>query len=284
MKNKNKQSDARYLGYHIYFNNIKAAKGKTVAKIKGHQIISESVDFEKDVISGESINTNLFGNIKNGKINYNLVSSISHQTIAKVDSNYNVFSLDDRFLGSFYDATKKVKIILIFTVIVIISLIINFITMPKTGDSAKPKNLVISESDGNIVTDEWNIFGKNRFESKIYPGKAGEYYFSITNENGRGCKVKIDFNDNNIYGIPMRYRIKSKDGYLSGSEEYWQDIEHLEAEDIFINANSTETFVLEWYWLDNGRYDLIDTIVGSKKEYVYIVNIILTSSLQTPKE
>lgn len=284
MKKKNKQSDARYLGYHVYFNNIKTAKGKTIAKIKGHQIVSESADFEKEVISGGLVDSSLIHTIKKGKIKYSLVSSVSHQTIAKVDSNYNVFSLDNRFLGTFYDSTKKVKIILIFSIIVMISLIIAFVTMPKSGDSAKPKDLVISESDGSVVTDEWHIFGKNRFESMIYPGKSGEYYFSLTNKNSMGSEVNLSFSDNNTYNIPMRYRIKSKDGYISGNEEFWQDIEHLKAEKIFIEANCTEVFVLEWNWLDDGRYDLIDTIVGTKEEYTYIVNITLTSYLKSSKE
>lgn len=284
MKKKNKQSDARYLGYHVYFNHIKTAKGKTVASIKGHQIVSESADFEKEVLSGNSVDPNLIQTIKRGKIKYNLVSSISHQPIAKVDSNYNVFSLENRFLGTFYDSTKKVKIILIFAILVMISLIITFVTMPKSGDSAKPKEILISEIDGSVVTDEWHIFGKNRFDSMIYPGKSGEYYFSLTNNNSMGCEANLNFGDNNIYDIPMRYRIKSKDGYVSGNELLWQKIEDLKLENIYIDANSTEVFVLEWYWLDNGRYDLIDTLVGTKEGYTYMVNITLTSYLKSTKE
>lgn len=275
MANNDKNSEIRYLGYHVYFRTIKDAKNNRVAKIKGHQMISENSKFENDVLVGVPNAQSVEENIKKGKIKYDLVNTVANRTIAKVDSCYNVYTLDNRFLGTLYDSTKIIKIIIRFAIIVMITLFIVFLTLPKTGESVKPKELIIHQNSGEIVNDNWDIFGDT-----IYPGEQGEYYFKIINNDNKARIIYLDFSEENIENIPMRYRIKSKDGYVSGNEDYWAKIDNVYLEKIVIPANASETFILEWCWLDDGRHNQEDTNAGLNSSSVYIINIQLTSELQ----
>ena len=78
----------------------------------------------------------------------------------------------------------------------------------------------------------------------------------------------------------MRYRIKTKEGYVCGDDSYWAKIDNVSLEEITIFANSSETFILEWYWLDDGRHDDEDTYIGLKGSAVYVINIKLISELK----
>lgn len=281
MAKKNTDSGPRYFGYHVYFKTIRDAKQNRVAKIKNRQIICENVKFENDILTGISDASQGEEKVKKGKIQYSLVNSVANRTIAKVDNYYNVYSLDNRFLGTFYDSTRLVKIIIRFAIIAMLTLCIVFFALPKTGEDVKPKELIIQQGDGEIVNEYWDIF-----DDIIHPGEYGEYYFKIINEDKKDKVIYLNFSDENDenldnIAIPMRYRIKSKDKYLCGDENYWVTIDDVYLEKIIISANSSESFVLEWYWLDDGRHDEEDTNAGLKESAIYTIHIQLTSELTT---
>ena len=276
MAKKNTDSGSRYFGYHIYFKTIRDVKNNRVAKIKNRQIICENVKFENVILTGIFEASKGEEKVKKGKIQYSLVNSVANRTIAKVDNYYNVYSLDNRFLGTFYDSTKLVKMIIRFAIIAMLTLCIVFLMLPKTGKDVKPKELIIHQGDDEVVNDAWNIFN-----DIIHPGEYGEYYFKIINEDKKDRIIYLNFGDENPDNIPMRYRIKSKDKYLCGNENYWATIDNVYLEKIIISANSSETFVLEWCWLDDGRHNEEDTNAGLKESAIYTIHIQLTSELTT---
>lgn len=275
MLKNDKDSETRYLGYYVSFKTIRDAKNNRVAKIKKHQIISENSKFEDVTLAGVPNAKAVEETIKKSKIKYDLVNSVANRTIAKVDNFYNVYSLDNRFLGTLYDSTKIVKIIIHFAIVVMITLFIVFLSLPKTGESVKPKELIIHQNNGEMIYDNWNIF-----DETIHPGQQGEYYFKIINEDSKDRIIHLNFSDENIENIPMRYRIKTKEGYVCGDDSYWAKIDNVSLEEITIFANSSETFILEWYWLDDGRHDDEDTYIGLKDSAVYVINIKLISELK----
>lgn len=275
MKKNDRDSKMRYLGYHIYFKTVKDEKNKRVAKIKNHKIISENLKFENDVLTGVPNALELENKIKKGKIKYDLVSCVSKNTIAKVDNCYNVYTLDNHFLGTLYDSTKIIGIIIRFAIIVMITLIVVFATLPKSGESVKPRELIVQGKEGEIITDHWDIFNDT-----IHPGETGEYYFKIINKDNKDKLIYLDFSDVNEAKLPMQYRIKSKDGYVSGNENYWANVDKIGLEKVIIYANSSETYILEWRWYDNGLHDEQDTNAATNGS-VYVINIKLTSELTT---
>ncbi|MBS5853491.1 MAG: hypothetical protein ACLUG4_06095 [Bacilli bacterium] len=280
MKRKYK-STQRLLGYHVYFNTIKDSNGQTVAKIKRHQIVTNDDLFFKSVLSSNTIIDVSPKELKDRKIKYTLYNEQTKQIFAKADSFFNIYNLENSYLGSFFNSTKSIIFIIRCTIFAILALFISFVSLQTTGNSTKPKELVVSEIDGGIISDEWNIFGSQIGDKILYPGKIGEYYFSITNPNQKDIVMSIEFAENNKDQLPIVYRLVCKNEYLCGETNNWIHINELYANEILIKANQTIQFRLDWNW-KNSDNDEFDTQLGIDNKATYTLFVTITSILIYP--
>ena len=117
------------------------------------------------------------------------------------------------------------------------------------------------------------------FDQKIYPGKSGEYKFSIVNTNE--YEVNYSFVLNHFYNgieiktFPLVYKIKLGNKYLT---ENWLQAKDLSFDDITVFANESQVFTLVWEWpFENGK-DNIDTRYGIRSG-VYSISMTLSAQL-----
>ncbi len=277
-------AEGEYLGYYVEGNIIKDAKKNVAANIDGNRIVSYDQAFKENILMGSPTASSVNLPFNPTSIKYELVDGTTNQKFAVADSKYNVFSLDNLFLGTIDNSKNKLPqtvktvistIVVALLALLIITLIVIFATMSKTGKKVVIKDIIVSQGDGTIVTDYWDIF-----DDTIRPGQLGGYYFKLINNSTEDMVIYLNFSDENEYNIPMRYRLKNKDGYLCGGDNHWALINNIYLEEIVIPADSSQTFMLEWYWLDDGKHDEIDTTVGSKGDVIYTVNITLISNVK----
>ena len=267
-KQNKKGLEKRYFGYHVTFNRVKDENGVLVANVSGHQIISNDKLFEERILEGSSLGDEYSPLNKKGEILYSLISSITNEPIAKVDKYYNIYSLENKYLGSIYNSHSETKFTIIFLLFLLIFISLGFIAFYRTGDPFNPQDIVITEVDGQPVTDRWNIF-----PSKVYPGKMGKYYFDITNNDTISSDIFVSFSEQGFADIPMQYRLRSTGSYLCGDEDTWVTIDELRINGTRIAGKETAKFVLEWRWYDDGTRDEKDTQIGSKDSSNYVITI-----------
>ena len=280
MKKKYKSAQ-RLLGYHVYFNTIRDSNGQIVAKIKRHQIVSHDDLFFKSVLSSNTIIDVTAKELKNRKIKYTLYNEQTKEIFAKADRFFNIYTLENNYLGSFFNSTKSILFIIRCTIFAILALFISFVSLQTTGNPTRPKEIVISERDGDIILDEWNIFGSQIGDKILYPGKMGEYYFSITNPNPKDIILSIEFTEDNKDTLPIVYRLVCKNEYLCGETNNWIDIDELYANEILIQSNQTIQFRLDWNWqeVDNDEFE---TELGIDNNATYTLFVAITSILIYP--
>ncbi len=144
-----------------------------------------------------------------------------------------------------------------------------------SGDEAF---LVVQDSDGERWTElkELNVFANAKFDGKsiIAPGSNGKYTFTVQNISDFPMKYEIGFDEENLNGVPIEFRLKDSDGYLT---ENWTPATELAdiREEL---ANNSETgYTLEWQWNFDGD-DELDTAIGSDfAEIPYILKISYTA-------
>ena len=125
------------------------------------------------------------------------------------------------------------------------------------------KEISIIDKDGGWEAGaKLDIFG----EELLRPGAKGEYLFAVYNPNAFGlkCDIKIDFTYGNesenipiiIYALTVNGKKtevnKTENGYF--------------VNDVIINENERNSFMLAWEWKFNGESDEKDTETGRKGE------------------
>ena len=263
------------MNYHVYFKRIKDINNKIVGDIVGHQIITSNDAFIESVTNGvveQKLDFSMFG--KN-YIKYTIVDERTNETIAKVDNRYNVFSLEDIYLGTIVNHIVRAFCVFGIIALAFISLILSMLFMKATIKMKVDSVLTIKEANGEVVTTEWNVFGELKSEKVLYPGKSGHYYFTIINENDVDLNVVGAFSDDNPYFVPMKYRLECTDGTVISDE--WVTLEELFLSISCLPAHSEQTYHLEWVWLTES--DELDTIIGSTEGAKYTIKIELTSTV-----
>ncbi|MBR3229951.1 MAG: hypothetical protein IKF91_03895 [Bacilli bacterium] len=97
-----------------------------------------------------------------------------------------------------------------------------------------------------------NIFGQTN-PKLIYPGKTGKYKFFVKNDGNSNIKYSIIFNSSTNLKLKMLYRFRSESDYLAGLHNEWMSLDNIKG-DFYSNKNSSDSFILEWKFVDN--YDL----------------------------
>ena len=263
------------MNYHVYFKRIRDVNNKSVADIVGHQIITSNDAFIESVTKGvveQKLDISMFG--KN-YIKYTIVDSRTGETIAKVDNRYNVFSLDDLYLGTIVNHVVRTFCVFAIIFLTLVSLFLSMLFIKSTIKMKVDSVLIVKEGNGQVVTTEWNVFGELKSEKVLYPGKSGHYYFTIINENDVDLKIVGEFSDDNPHLVPMKYRLECTDGTVISDE--WVTLEELFLSISCLPAHSEQTYHLEWVWLTES--DELDTIIGSTEGAKYTIIIELTSTI-----
>jgi hypothetical protein len=263
------------MNYHVYFKRIRDVNNKSVADIVGHQIITSDDAFIESVTKGvveQKLDFSMFG--KN-YIKYTIVDNRTGETIAKVDNRYNVFSLEDLYLGTIVNHIVRTFCVFGIIFLALVSLILSMLFIKSTIKMKVDSVLIVKEANGEVVTTEWNVFGELKSEKVLYPGKSGHYYFTIINENDVDLNIVGEFTDDNPYLVPMKYRLECTDGTVISDE--WVTLEELFLTISCLPAHSEQTYHLEWVWLTES--DELDTIIGSTEGAKYTIKIELTSTI-----
>lgn len=131
------------------------------------------------------------------------------------------------------------------------------------AEKNKVKEITIIDKDGRWEADaKLDIFG----DELLKPGAKGEYLFMVHNPNAFGMKgdIEISFTYGNetenlpiiIYALTVNGKKtevhKTENGYY--------------VNDVVINKNAKNSFVLAWEWKFDGESDEKDTELGRKGE------------------
>ena len=141
------------------------------------------------------------------------------------------------------------------------------------------KNFNIEDFDENLIIFDkdkvWNkkqqlhIFNNQKYkmEEMIAPGSTNSYLFVIKNIKDCVLSYYIDFEEDNDYGINMKYKLKVNGKYVV---EQWSSYEELKTKTKLLKAQKEDEFILEWKWMHN---DEKDTEIGSNIDSKYALNI-----------
>ena len=264
MKNKEKT----YLGYYVCGKKIIKRNLKKVASIDRDVI---STDYKQLII--DINNAEVVSEPCNPEIKYTLYDS-NNKIIAMLDEDYNLYNLNYQYIGSFKNISA-LFILLFFTfLILILSLILLFVNLwISKRIQPSPEYIKITEENGQVVVDKWNVFGKNESEKYVHPGRCGIYNFFIINECEQDLYVTLSFDDINLHDISMGYKLYCDDVILSESDNYL-DIDGLNAldtENILLKANRQLRFRLDWKWISISDED--DTRIGNLEDAKYTIRI-----------
>lgn len=265
------------LNYHVYFKKVKDINNKVIARVRGSKILTVNDDFIESVTNSDVPKKLTLKDFGKNHITHNIVDERSDVIVAQMDNNFNIFSLEGLYIGTLHNHLISVVIFYGILFITFLSLLISLLLLKQTVRLVVDSTIIINESDGQVVVENWNIFGKLESEKLLYPGKTDAYIFEISNTNDNDLHMIIDFRDINFDEIPMKFKLKHGDEYLFGNETEWVEVEVLLVEDFVLKNNSTEQFVLEWAWLGND--DQLDTIIGTTDDAIYTLEVKVVTTI-----
>ena len=85
------------------------------------------------------------------------------------------------------------------------------------------------------------------FKSIISPGSSNAYQFVINNNNKFNVKYMFSFTEDNDKQINMKYRLKRNGEYIVKN---YTSYDNLHLEDLNIDAQNHDDYLLEWKWID----------------------------------
>ena len=253
----------RELKYTNVFGDIKDNDGNIVAVMKKRTIETSSDEFISSLVATDATKKCILSTLSSSKVLFDIIDTRTDSVVARMDKQRNLYDLE----GYLH----------ILTVLTIIAILLAAITLKESTTKKIDSEIVISEADGTVVTDIWNILGAEQRDKILYPGKNYVYLFNVINTNDVPVSFVIEFDDINLAEIPMRYRLSTFDGFIVGSEYTWVDMDDLEFEPIVIPAQSEATFALHWKW--QTLSDDFDTVIGNTDGAEYVINVSYTSTI-----
>ena len=269
-----KRRNKRMISYYAWFRKVRTPKFKCVAVKHGRNLETVDIKFIKEVQQKSLMKLENPPLLAENRLKYNILDKNRNVVIAKVDNALNVYTLNDEYVGTIYNQFRVIVRIIFWLLVTLAIILLGFATVKKTGFFTHAKDVIISEKDGGIVTDKWNILVDPYGRKLIAPGRATSYYFNLTSENYTDTYVNLYFDEINEANIPMEYRLIHEGEYLVGSANEWVSVEELMAYDICIPAYDTESFRLDWHWVDNDEFD---TELGVKGTDTYTILVTVES-------
>ena len=146
-------------------------------------------------------------------------------------------------------------------------------------DENKPEEIKPEEKKDLIVSDNYTVWGDKKlriftnqayeYTSKIAPNSKNSYVFVVRNNNDFDIVADIQMVEENPYNINMKYKLRSKGVYLTGSDNEYEDISKLEQRNITIKAKESISYTLDWKWIDSEN----DTTIGESIDANYKLSI-----------
>ncbi len=164
---------------------------------------------------------------------------------------------------------KKVIVFIILLSLIVIGII----TFIYDQISLSP-DITINNHYDNIFleptteTNVVNIFNNSEFngENIIAPGSSGIYRFNVANDTKETLKYKLIFEEDNIYNIDIRYKIKKNNQYIVDN---WTNCKDIVFKEYQLDKAKYDTYELEWKWFDGDN----DSKVSDDSFYKISINI-----------
>lgn len=151
--------------------------------------------------------------------------------------------------------------ILIFFIVLTVAAIVAMSVATCIAEKNKVKEVTITDKDGRWEADaKLDIFG----DELLKPGAKGEYLFVVHNPNAFGlkCDMKISFTyGNETENLPIIIYALTVNGKKT---EVNQTEDGYYVNDVVINENAKNSFMLAWEWKFAGESDEKDTEAGQK--------------------
>lgn len=231
-----------------------------------------------------------------GNTLYDTSSRLSDgDTCGYLDANKNLFDVRGVYVGT---VKRGVSLNLGFAILIITlllallgcSLYYSSYIMSKIGLSVyNPQYPSISLTQNGAdwtQLEQLDIFGggadgregSGNVTRAFIPGTVGKYSFVLSNDSDVAIAYNIKFTDDNLYRIPMRYRLLSGNAYIVGNESKWVTISELKCEKLLSLDNSRTLYTLEWKWAADID-DAADTAAGQASAASYTLDIQLDAQL-----
>lgn len=184
----------------------------------------------------------------------------------------NELYFNNRTIGKAIKKKISFPYIIMLLCAVNVVLFVSIISINHMGNKM-PTSAVLNIADTN---GKWQTHGTIAvLDDTIHPDTNGEYSFTVTNENS--YQIKFSFTINDLYNgqevdnFPLLFRLKVGDTYLNTD---WLTNDQLVANDIILNTNESQTFVLEWWWPFENGTDVTDTLYGiDNGKYLLILKL-----------
>lgn len=89
-----------------------------------------------------------------------------------------------------------------------------------------------------------------QFKSIISPGSSNVYKYIVRNSENFKVHYTMKFMENNNDSINMKFKLKKNGEYVIGNSYSWVDIHDKSIENVDLQANSQDEYLLEWKWVD----------------------------------
>ena len=121
-------------------------------------------------------------------------------------------------------------------------------------------------------TSQVHVFRNPVYEMDeiIAPGSTNSYKFYIRNNKECNIKYLLKFNEENPYGINMKYKLKKDGNYIISN---WVSANELVISDELLNSQEDDEYILEWMWQHN---DTVDADIGKNIDAYYKLNITIS--------
>ena len=143
----------------------------------------------------------------------------------------------------------------------------------KTSDETN--SLVVYDKDTQYTNKtKLKIFENKSYfvrDDKIAPGSENSYQFIVRNNNDFAITYSFEMQEDNQYGINMKYRLKCNGEYIIGNDDRWVTADELSQKNINIPNKSYNTYTLDWKWFEGDNKT--DTEIGKNIDANYSLNI-----------
>ena len=226
------------------------------------------VDCLSDENNGKCIVPNFVGKTKKDVDNW-LNTLANH---VNVKYNYKNSSAKPGTILSQTVQGKKVKDVISDGDVIIITIATSNNQNPVVnpgGNNGQSSGEDIVEPDGDFYVDDSNVRWSDETDIKIFtdslyniggkiaPESSNAYKFVVNNDTRYNLKYKISFTEENQYNINLKYKLKKNGSYLV---DHYVSYNELNIDNLLLNSNSKDTYLLEWKWVSSDN----DTEIGIK--------------------
>ena len=264
----------KMLSYYAWYRKIRTPKFKSVARFKGNKILTSDPVFISKVQEASTMKLEYAPILGHIGLQYNIINETNNVVVGKVDRALNVYTADEKYVGTIYNQLKIITRVIIYALLIALVLALGLGNLHSTGYLVKPENVIISEHDGGVVVDKWNILLDAYSRKLIVPEYESAYHFYVTNDNYADCYIAFDFDEVNEWNLNIEYRLYYDGEYLVGGNDSWVTYDVLKASEILVKAKEKEKFRLDWRWADT---DKKQTELGIEGAATYTVVVKITT-------